>query len=175
MPASKYTPFLHRTICRRLSTGETLVDICDDIGVDDDTVRAWEKRIDGLSDDLARARARGEEKIGSDLRRVARGEEGFSSGDVQRDRTIIDTDLKLLAVWNPRKYGQKQQVELSGGLTLKVGDATDEELVMMMLDLQATGRFKPPNGAQLEEGETDEQADDDFSDLAPEDDFSDIA
>jgi hypothetical protein len=45
---------------------------------------------------------------------TARGKDaqdgGDSSGDVQRDKLIVDTDLKLLAKWDPRRYGERQLV-----------------------------------------------------------------
>ncbi len=70
---------------------------------------------------LARARDLGEEVIASDLQSVARGGAG-SSGDVQRDKLIVETDLKLLAIWNPKRYGQRIENRLSGpeGEALKI-------------------------------------------------------
>jgi len=70
---------------------------------------------------LARARDLGETVIANNLRDVARGGPG-SSGDVQRDKLIVDTDLKLLAIWNPKRYGQRIENRLSGpeGEALKI-------------------------------------------------------
>jgi hypothetical protein len=42
------------------------------------------------------------------------GDGGESTNDVQRDKLIIETDLKLLAKWNPKKYGDKVNVEATG-------------------------------------------------------------
>lgn len=54
--------------------------------------------------DRARCTARGyDEQLGGD-----------STKDWQRDRLIIDTDLKLLGKWAPRKYGDRVEVEHSG-------------------------------------------------------------
>ena len=53
----------------------------------------------------------GEETIAFNLRETARGR-GESTHDVHRDKLIIETDLKLLAKWNPKRYGDK--IEIAG-------------------------------------------------------------
>ncbi len=70
---------------------------------------------------IARARDLGEDCIAIGCRLVARGQ-GESSGDVQRDKLIVDTDLKLLAKWNPKKYGDRIENRLAGpeGEALKI-------------------------------------------------------
>ncbi|KAF1698351.1 hypothetical protein CSC62_05430 [Pseudoxanthomonas jiangsuensis] len=59
------------------------------------------------------ARDDGHDAIAERAMETARGR-GDSSGDVQRDKLIIDTDLKLLAKWDPRRYGDKVAMEHSG-------------------------------------------------------------
>jgi hypothetical protein len=99
-------------IGNRLGQGEPLTVICRDIGICDDTVRNWMAGDDDVSRAIARAREDGEQSISSRLRATARGN-GDSTGDVQRDKLIIDTDLKLLAKWNPKKWGDKSTSELT--------------------------------------------------------------
>ena len=111
---SSYTPEKLHEIGRRLGQGEPLTVICRDEGMPcDDTVRNWMAGDDDVSRAIARAREEGEQSIAFRLRQTARGkgedEGGDSSGDVQRDKLIIDTDLKLLAKWNPKKWGDKIQ------------------------------------------------------------------
>jgi hypothetical protein len=52
-------------------------------------------------------------------------EGGDSSGDVQRDKLIVETDLKLLAKWNPR-YRDNHVVEHQGGVTMVMQDLDDK-------------------------------------------------
>ena len=95
-----------RAIVDRLSEGEPLAVICRDEGMPSDrTVRDWMDKDAAVSSAIARARDIGEESIAWRLRDVARGGTG-SSGDVQRDKLIIHTDLQLLARWNPRKWSE---------------------------------------------------------------------
>ena len=117
---STYTPALVEAICERLSQGEPLAQICREEGMPSiTTMWRWEREHEGVSETIACAREAGQEVIAAGLRGVARGGEG-STGDVQRDKLVVDTDLKLLAKWNPRKWGDKLQQEHSGevGLTI---------------------------------------------------------
>lgn len=114
---SSYTPELHAEIIDRLSHGETLADICrDDHMPAVRTVSDWKEAHKDFSADFARAREDGEDAIAARTRQTARGKTaeqgGDSTGDVQRDKLIIDTDLKLLAKWSPKRYGEK--LALSG-------------------------------------------------------------
>lgn len=66
---------------------------------------------DSVATDIARARDIGFDAIAARTRDVARGTDG-STGDVQRDKLIIETDLKLLAKWS-RKYGERSNIEIN--------------------------------------------------------------
>ena len=122
---SSYTPEKVREIGCRLGQGEPLTTICADLGVCDDTVRNWMAADDDISRAIARAREEGEQSIAFRARQTARGE-GDSTGDVQRDKLIIDTDLKLLAKFNPKRWGDK----------LQHADADGEKLVAPTFILQ---------------------------------------
>lgn len=101
-------------ICERLGSGEPLAQICRDEGMPSySSVYAWQQQRQDISEAIARARDEGEDLIAANCRNIARGKEG-SSNDVVRDKLIIETDLKLLAKWNPKKYGDKIQNEMSG-------------------------------------------------------------
>jgi len=100
------TPEAKQEILQRLSTGEPLADICrSDHMPAVRTVSAWKAADPEFDADFARAREDGHDAIASRLRHTARGT-GESSGDVQRDKLIIETDLKLLAKWDKR-YSDK--------------------------------------------------------------------
>jgi hypothetical protein len=123
---SKFTQAIADEICARLAKGEPLTEICDDKHMPGyQTVYDWEKKHDGLSVAIARARDHGHDAIAARTRQTARGK-GDSADDVQRDKLIIDTDLKLLAKWNPRKYGDRQEIEHTGGVTLVMQDHDDK-------------------------------------------------
>lgn len=110
---SKFTVEIAQEICERLANGEPLAVICRDPRMPGVTsVWNWEKLYPDLSEAIARARETGADVIAWNARATARGG-GESTEDVQRDRLIIETDLKLLAKWNPR-YSDRQRIEHTG-------------------------------------------------------------
>lgn len=48
---------------------------------------------------------------------------------VQRSRLRVETRLKAAAILNRDRYGDKQKVEVSGGITLRFAEMDDAELV----------------------------------------------
>ncbi|WP_227000235.1 terminase small subunit-like protein [Phenylobacterium soli] len=137
---SKRTKQLEQQILGRLSLGEPLTSICQDVGIHYTTWREWCRGDQTLEIAHARARDLGFDAIAERARLTARGkgegEGGDSSGDTQRDKLIIETDLKLLAKWDPRRYGDKITAEHTGPdggpirseTRLDVSALTDEQL-----------------------------------------------
>ena len=75
----------------------------------------------------------------------ARVEGRVDPGHVQWRRAQVDTRLKLLACWNPKKYGAKQQTEISGpdgGAVKTEATLTPEQLASLTEALinQTTGK-----------------------------------
>ncbi|KZC17026.1 hypothetical protein RHOFW510R12_01465 [Rhodanobacter sp. FW510-R12] len=109
-------------ICARLATGEPMTVVCRDIGVPVKTVNDWRLQDEGIREQFHAARDDGYDAIAHRTRATARGKGeskgGDSTGDVQRDKLIIDTDLKLLAKWDPRRYGDKVQLANGDGTNL---------------------------------------------------------
>lgn len=100
------TPEAKQEILDRLTVGEPLADICrDDHMPAVRTVSSWKKLDPAFDADFAQAREDGHDAIAARTRHTARGT-GESSGDVARDKLIIETDLKLLAKWDKR-YSDK--------------------------------------------------------------------
>jgi hypothetical protein len=116
---------LSAEICRRISLGEPLAQICRDAHMPERTVvYDWMKEDKDLAQRFARAREHGHDAIADECMQIAdeatqdykSSEKGmaFDAEHVQRSKLRIETRLKLLAKWDPKRYGEKQQVELSG-------------------------------------------------------------
>lgn len=104
---SIYTPEIIEYICEQLAEGIPLAEICRAPDMPrPGTVRLWMRNDEKINDAIACAREDGEDRITADIRLIAR-KKGDSTDDVARDKLIIDTDLKLLAKWNPKKYGDR--------------------------------------------------------------------
>lgn len=117
-------------VCRRLATGEPLAVICrDDEMPCPNTVRAWGAADNAVSERIARAREDGEDALAADCLAIADdssgdyrvGEKGpiFDSDHVQRSKLRIETRLKLLAKFNPKRWGDRTQHEHTGKLSLE--------------------------------------------------------
>lgn len=124
MSENLYTPELAAYILEKLANGVPLAVICREPGMPSRrTVGNWRKAHADFDTAFGEARDDGYDVIASRIRATARGKNedngGDSTGDVQRDKLIVDTDLKLLAKWDPRRYGDRVSMEHSGHLTLE--------------------------------------------------------
>jgi len=113
-----YSTKLVDQICARLELGETLSDICSDPPWPKvSTVQHWIQNSFDVRDRFARAREAGEDAIAARTRAIARGVDrvqDFKPGSSeQRDKLVVDTDLRLLAFWNPKKYSERKQMDLN--------------------------------------------------------------
>lgn len=127
MPApSKFTQELFDEICARLSKGEPLAQICRDEGMpSSNTVRDWCAKDESLAIAYARARDEGFDAIaldtlhiaddnGKDRRYGLDGKETIDSDHISRSKLRVETRLKLLAKWDPKRYGDRVTTELTG-------------------------------------------------------------
>lgn len=128
---SKYSEAILAEICARLSVGEPLAAICRDEGMPSvTTVWTWGEDMDHVSESIARAREQGHDYLAAECLEIANTPmEGITTKttdkgvEVTREDMLghrklqIDTRLKLLAKWNPKKYGDKLEVDNKGEIT----------------------------------------------------------
>lgn len=124
MPASKYTKELADEIVERICNGEPLRQICRD-----EHTPSWRAVYDWINDNedfasrIARARELGFDAIAEDCLNIADNQETgiktvedhngtkTETADMISHRKLkIETRLKLLSKWNPKKYGDKIDV-----------------------------------------------------------------
>lgn len=107
---SKYSPELVEAICARLKQGEPLAQICRDKGMPDpSTVWDWQQSKPDVAQSIARAREIGEDVIAADCLRIVDN----TDEDPASRRVRADTRLKLLAKWNPKRWGEKVQQDVT--------------------------------------------------------------
>jgi transposase-like protein len=118
---SKYTEEIADRICQALSEGTTLSEVCREIGIDRTIVYDWMKERDILAQRIARARELGEDAIADEALQIAntpttgttRVYKNGELAEVREEDMIahrklqIETRLKLLAKWNPKKWGER--------------------------------------------------------------------
>ena len=82
---------------------------------------------------IARARSDGYDTIAVDALKIA----DDRKGDVPRDKLRVETRLKLLAKWDPKRYGDRQilagdpDAPLHTSTTTRLEDLTDEQLAQI--------------------------------------------
>lgn len=124
---SSYSEEVAEAICERLSKGEPLAVICRDEAMPGyRTVYDWMRANEAFSASIARAREEGFDYIAADCLQIADDSAGDVKlvGDderevcntefVQRAKLRIETRLKLLAKWDPKRYGDKVTQEITG-------------------------------------------------------------
>lgn len=128
---SKYTAEIAQEICDRISRGEPLLQICGDQRMPKrQTVYDWLDRIDGLSGQFARAREAGCDAMAEESLAIIdreplavfdeTGNKRYDPGSISWNKGRAEHRLKLLACWNPAKYGSKVAVGGDPGNPVKV-------------------------------------------------------
>lgn len=120
---SKRGPQVEDEVCRRLADGETLRAICRD-----DHMPSWQRIYEWVASDeafagrIARARELGADAIAEQTLDIldepperTNTEHGdkVDSGYVAWQKNRAEQRLKLLAKWFPKKYGDRQEIDLN--------------------------------------------------------------
>jgi hypothetical protein len=120
-----------------ISKGTPLTVICREIGIADSTVRDWMGNDEIFSRDIASARILGFDAIAMEALRIAdtplEGIEHTDTPDGPRIKRAdmlghrklqVETRLKLLAKWDPKRYGDMVRQEISGPDGAPIAQAT---------------------------------------------------
>lgn len=118
---SSYTPELGREICERLSKGEPLAVICRGENMPAvRTVSDWKLVDTNFAADFVRAREDGFDALAAECLEIAdetssdtiTTEDGErpNSEWISRSKLRVETRLRLLAKWDPKRYGEKMTV-----------------------------------------------------------------
>lgn len=148
---STYDPVIAAKICERLSDGIPLREICRQDGMPPwQTVYSWMERDVSLVEAIARAREIGYDALAEECLKIAddgtndyvEGERGpqLNSEHIQRSKLRIETRLKLLAKWNPKKYGERVQVagDADNPLRVEAEVQADKLLQAILANAQMT-------------------------------------
>lgn len=156
-----FTQEMADVICSRLRTGEPMASICK--GEDMPAVRTvgdWREAHPAFAASIARAREEGFDALAAECLEIANTPlEGVEttkrpSGDIEEKRSDmlghrklqIETRLKLLAKWDPKRYGDKMQIAgdpdapIETRTTLSVAGLSTEALAEIMAAQDAAKR-----------------------------------
>lgn len=125
---STYTESIGTEICERLGDGEPLRQICRDEKMPHwNTIYNWMEKDEDFAVRIARAREAGHDAIAEEALQIANtpivgqikttradGVEVKEEDMLGHRKLQIETRLKLLAKWNPKRYGDKIDATLRG-------------------------------------------------------------
>lgn len=146
---SLYTDEIADEVVQRISKGETLRAICrDDHMPCWTTIYSWMHKNQNLSERISRARELGYDAIAEQCFDIA-DETQFDSANgkpnkewMARSKLRVDTRLKLLAKWSPKKYGDSTTIKGDKDNPIGQTNATDQILGMLTLDQLEDVRIK---------------------------------
>lgn len=125
---TKRTPEIEAEVLERMSKGETLTSICRSLGFTTMSWARWVADDDTLRIAHAHARSVGFDAIAEQCFDIAdetaRDNEFTETGVrpnaewIQRSKLRVETRLKLLAKWDPKRYGERMDVNHSGSVDL---------------------------------------------------------
>lgn len=139
-------------ILPRLAQGEPLSVICRDLGFERRTVNKWRETDPDIDERMQEAKDDGYDAIAMRAARTARGEHRKGKDSmtcVQRDKLAAETDLKLLAKWDPKRYGEKLITENTNHTTVEVVDSDEMDrrlarAIAAACEAGGAGEPKPP-------------------------------
>ena len=129
---STYTEEMGDHICDLLTEGKSLRKICMGAGFPNaSTVYVWLDRFPSFAEKYTRAREAATEDMLEDILEIA----DAKGIDPQEKRVRIDTRKWVMGRLKPKKYGDKQQVEVGNkeGETFHVESNTDNAALMVQL------------------------------------------
>lgn len=155
---STYNKALADEICERLANGESLRSICRDEHMPSDfAVRNWVIHdVEGFASHYTRARDAGLDVMAEQVLEIADEEPNRldngakDSGDIAHKRIRFDARRWYLSKLAPKRYGDRQAVELSGSIEIR--DMSDEEMRAELAALVAQGIVVPGQDKSPDDG-----------------------
>lgn len=137
-------------ILERVASGEPLAQVLRDPGMPRlSTWYDWVRKDDELAGRFGRAREAGFDHIAAECIEIA----DFGGNDPQLARVRIETRLKLLAKWDPRRYGDVQQVRLADHEGKSLRDVSESEAAARVAAiLEAARRRSAPLLGSVQSG-----------------------
>lgn len=130
-------------ICERISHGEALRAICrEDHMPSFAAIYDWLAEMPDFATRFARAREVGEDVIGQECLSIAdeppaiNRSGGVDGAHVQHQKLRIETRLKLLAKWNPKKWGERIQQDVQHTGLTEILAAVDGSALAVKRDVE---------------------------------------
>lgn len=140
---STYTEEIADKICEELARGKSLVKICDEIDVSYSTIMKWLRDFDDFSQKYAHAREAQADYLADEIIQIADDSTHDSVVDedgnlrlntefVARSRLKVDSRKWIASKLLPKKYGDRQEIDLSGSVNLS--NLSKEQLALQLAE-----------------------------------------
>lgn len=129
-----YTKEIGESLCNLIAEGTSMKAACKKLKINYSTAFNWKEDNEEFKVLSARAREAGIDAIGDDCLEIC------DNGDLDpQDRRVrIDTRLRLMGKWNPKKWGDKTQLTGADGESpVKVETVSPIDKLREMLDEQS--------------------------------------
>jgi len=137
---AKNTPQLIDAVLSRIALGETLAALGRELGFHPTAWGMWVRADEALAIAYGQARDLGADAIAEEALALIdleppRVEGRIDNGYVQWRRAQVDTRLKLLAKWSPKRYGDRATIDVGNkdGEALRVESNIDNAALMVQL------------------------------------------
>lgn len=138
-------------IIDRVSRGEPLAQVCRDDWLPPlTTFRDWMRKDDALAVRFGHAREDGYDVIAADVLVIVDHED--ARRDPQLAKIRAETRLKLLAKWDPRRYGEVQQLRLAGHEGQSLRDVSESEAAARVAAILEAARRRAVTASEGGEG-----------------------
>lgn len=108
-------------LCDWVAEGKTVRDFCRQEGMPSAmSVYNWMEEDEAAALRFARARQSGFDRIADHAMTIADGKEDAKGQEPDERKLRVWTRLQLLARWDPKRYGERQALEHSGGVSVQV-------------------------------------------------------
>ena len=147
-------------ICEKIADGMSLRDICLEDGAPHrSTVFRWLSQHPDFNDQYGRAREAQAELLADELMAISDDgqndtyldEDGKQRTDhdvIARSKLRVDTRKWIASKLKPKVYGDRQQLDING--TLTITEASEEDLLAELAELIATGVIVLPTAPSAE-------------------------
>lgn len=122
-----YTDELAAEIIERYSQGESIEEICEDEHMPTSrTVHNWNNANPTFASEYARAKVPHQFARVHRVRRIIKGDPELSTGDVLRDKMLVDVEFRVLRAVEPSVWGDRVSHDHTGSIiagTIQIGAA----------------------------------------------------
>jgi hypothetical protein len=141
-PARQYGDNVRADLCEHVANGKSALSYLRDKQISRSVLHRWTVEIPHFQELLTRARECGYDALADECLQIAE-ECGADRAKIEHAKLRIETRLKLLACWDPKRYGQRNTQDNAISVTVNVVDPTAHLVTVGAIDHAPQARLIP--------------------------------